>query len=99
MDPQQLLSRFKTLTSSFTSSQLATLALTFVLVVGVIAGSTWWLNKPNYTLLFADMDPETAGQIVTKLKTQKISYQLDPGGRGIRVPAELLRRSTMPLHV
>jgi flagellar M-ring protein FliF len=88
MDPQQLASRLKTLASSFTATQLATLALTFVLVVGVIAGSTWWLNRPNYALLFADMDPETAGQIVTKLKTQKVSYQLDPGGRGIRVPAD-----------
>jgi len=88
VDSEQLLSRLRTLASSFTSSQLATLALTFVLVVGVIAGSTWYLNKPNYALLFADMDPETAGQIVTKLKTQKISYQLDPGGRGIRVPAD-----------
>ena len=88
MDPQQLLGRLRTLTSSFTSSQLATLALTFVLVVGVMAGSTWWVSKPTYELLFADMDPETAGQIVTKLKTQKVAYQLDPGGRGIRVPSD-----------
>jgi flagellar M-ring protein FliF len=88
VDPQNLFTRLKALTSSFTAAQLATLALTFVLVVGVIAGSAWWLNKPTYTLLFADMDPETAGQIVTKLKTQKVPYQLDEGGRGIRVPAD-----------
>ena len=88
MDPQQLLPRLRTLASSFTSAQLATLALTFVIVVSVIAGSTYWMNKPEYELLFADMDPETAGQIVTKLKTQKVAYQLDPGGRGIRVPSD-----------
>src|SRR5688572_920990 len=82
------MSRLRSVTSSFTSAQLATLSLTFVLVVSVIAGSTYWMNKQEYELLFADMDPETAGQIVTKLKTQKVAYQLDPGGRGIRVPAD-----------
>jgi flagellar M-ring protein FliF len=85
---EQLFSRLKALTSAFSAAQLATLAVTFVLVVGVIAGSAWWLNKPTFALLLADMDPDTAGQIVTRLKTQKIPYQLDEGGRGIRVPAD-----------
>ena len=86
MEP--LFSRLRALTSSFSGAQLATLAVTFVLVVGVIAGSAWWLNKPTFALLFADMDPETAGTIVTRLKTLKVPYQLDEGGRGLRVPAD-----------
>jgi flagellar M-ring protein FliF len=88
VDPQQILTRLKSATESFTTAQLATLALTFVLVVSVIAGSAWYLNKPTYALLFADMDEETAGQIITKLKTMKIPYELDPGGRAIRVPSD-----------
>jgi flagellar M-ring protein FliF len=62
------------------------LATSFVLVVGIVAGSAWYLNAPTYALLFSDMDPETAGQIVTRLKTLKVPYQLDAGGRAIRVP-------------
>lgn len=88
MDPQQLLARLRTLTSSFTGGQLAMLATSFVLVVGVVAGSALYLNAPTYTLLFSDMDPETAGQIVTRLKNLKVQYQLDEGGRAIRVPAD-----------
>jgi flagellar M-ring protein FliF len=88
MDPSQLLARLKALAGSMSVGQIVTLALTFVLVVGVMVGSAYWLNKPTYTLLFADMDAETAGQIVTKLKTQKVPYQLDEGGRGIRVPSD-----------
>src|SRR5688500_6414253 len=88
MDPQQLLARLRTLTSSFSGGQLAMLALSFVMVVGIVAGSAWWLNAPSYVLLFSDMDPESAGQIVTRLKTLKVQYQLDEGGRAIRVPAE-----------
>src|SRR5215216_5903992 len=87
MDPQQILSRLKTLTSSFTPGQLMSLLCAFIAVVGIVAGSAWWANKPTYALLFADMDPETAGDVVTRLKTQKVQYQLDEGGRAVRVPA------------
>src|SRR5215211_6387358 len=57
------------------------------MVVAIVAGSAWWLNTPSYVLLFSDMDAEAAGQIVTRLKNLKVQYQLDEGGRAIRVPA------------
>jgi flagellar M-ring protein FliF len=88
MDPQQLFTRLRTLFASFTPGQLVSLGLAFVLVVGIFAGSAVWLNRTNYALLFADMDPETAGEIVTRLKNGNIPYQLDPGGRAVRVPSE-----------
>src|SRR5918993_1745762 len=88
VDPQQLLARLKTLTSNFSAGQLAMLGISFVLVVGVVAGSAWYLNAPNYVLLFSDMDAEAAGQMVTRLKNLKVPYQLDAGGRAIRVPAD-----------
>lgn len=88
MDPQQLFLRLRALASSLTPSQIVSLALAFMLVVGIVTGSAWWLNKPTYALLFADMDPETAGQVVTRLKNLNVSYQLDEGGTGIRVPVE-----------
>ena len=53
MDPQTLLSRLRTLASAFSTTQLVTLAGTFVLVVGIVAGSAWWLNAPTYTLLYS----------------------------------------------
>jgi flagellar M-ring protein FliF len=88
VDPQQLLSRLRALTSEFTTAQLVTLVAVFVLVVGIVAGSAWWLNAPTYVLLFSDMDAESAGQIVTRLKTMNVPYQLDEGGRGVRVPRD-----------
>jgi flagellar M-ring protein FliF len=88
MDPQQLLARLRALTSSFTAGQLVTLGLTFVVVVGIIAGSAWWVNAPSYVLLYSDMDAESAAQIVTRLKNLKVQYQLDEGGAAIRVPAD-----------
>lgn len=88
MDPQQIFARLSALTSSLSGRQLASLAGAFVLVVGIVAGSAYWVNKPTYALLFADMEVEDAGQMVTRIKALKVPYQLDPGGRSIRVPAE-----------
>ena len=32
------------------------------------------------------MDPESAAEVLAKLDAQKIKYQIDAGGRSIRVP-------------
>jgi flagellar M-ring protein FliF len=88
VDTEKALARLRTLTASFTTTQLVSLALAFVLVVGIVGGSAVWLNKPTFVLLFADLEPETAAQMVTQLKTLNVPFQLDQGGRGIRVPAE-----------
>ena len=88
MNPQNILTRLWDLVTSLTVGQLVSLILAFLLVVAIVSGSAWWVKTPSYGLLFSDMDAETAGQVVTKLKTQKVPYQLDEGGRGIRVPID-----------
>jgi flagellar M-ring protein FliF len=85
VDPQSLATRLQALGAQFTTGQLVSLVGSFVLVVGIVGGSAMWLNRPNYALLFADMDPDSAAQVVTRLKSLKVPYQLDEGGRAIRV--------------
>jgi flagellar M-ring protein FliF len=87
MDPQQIMSRLKALASSLTPGQVASLLAAFVLVVGIVAGGAYWANRPTYALLYSDMEPDAASGMVTRLKTLKIDYVLDEGGRAIRVPA------------
>jgi flagellar M-ring protein FliF len=87
MDPEQLAAKLRTLTAPFTTGQLVTLVLTFFLVIGVVIASAMWLQKPTYRLLQADLDAESMAQVVTRLKSLKVPYELDEGGRGIRVPA------------
>jgi flagellar M-ring protein FliF len=87
VDPKQFLDRLKALAGSLSPSQMVTIGVAFVAVVLVIVGSTYWLNSTDYVLLFSDMDPEAASEVVSRLKTQKVAYQIDQGGRSIRVPA------------
>ena len=88
MSLQSLIARLRTLGAALTPMQLAMLAGSFIAVVGVVVGSAYWINAPTYAVLFADMDPESAGGVVTQLKGDKVPFVLDDGGRTIRVAAE-----------
>src|SRR6478735_6609479 len=85
MDFQAFLARLRSLAGTMSRAQLVSLGVSFVLVVAIIGGSALWLNTPTYALLFADMDQETAAQMVSRLKQLKVDYKLDDGGRAIRV--------------
>ena len=86
MNPQQLIGRLKAIGGSFSPAQLASLVAAFVVVVGIVAGSAYWLNSPDYRVLFTDMDAESAGQVIQKLRDQKVPFELADGGRTVRVP-------------
>jgi flagellar M-ring protein FliF len=68
-----------------TPTQMATLAVAFIGVVGVVVGSAYYVNTPSYSLLFSELDAESASTVVTRLKNEKVPYTLDDGGRTVRV--------------
>lgn len=76
--------------ASLTTSQLLTLCATFVGVVGLLIGSTWYLNSSEYRVLYSDMSAESASQVVDRLTASNVKYQLADGGRTVLVPAERL---------
>jgi len=90
VNPEQLLLHLKKLGQSLSAKQLLGLGFVFVAVVGVVGTSAYWMSKPDYSLLVADMDAETASSVVGKLKDAKIKYELSDGGRSVSVPAERL---------
>lgn len=90
MNPEQILEHVKKLTATLSPKQMATMAISFVGVVGLVVGVAYWVNAPSYALLYADLDPESANAVVTRLKNAKIQYVLDDGGRAVRVPVDKL---------
>ena len=71
MNVQQLIDRLKQLGGTLSTRQLVTLGATFVAVVALIAGSAWYLNAPDYRLLFSDMEPEEASRVQSALKNRR----------------------------
>jgi flagellar M-ring protein FliF len=67
------------------------------LLIGVIGGAllaglaifaAMRMRGPDYGVLFANLAPDDASAVVTKLKDAKIPYQLSNGGTTISVPQE-----------
>ena len=86
MNPEQLFARLNAAASSLSGRQIVTLGFAFVSVVGVTIASAYYLNTPSYGVLFSEMDPESAGAVVTRLKAAKVQYVLEDGGRTVKVP-------------
>ena len=86
MNIEQFFARLKAGAEALSGKQLTSLSLAFLAVVGLTIGSAYWLNTPNYGVLFSDMDSESASSVIAKLKEQKVLYEIDDGGKTIRVP-------------
>ncbi|HAR40710.1 MAG TPA: flagellar M-ring protein FliF [Coprothermobacter sp.] len=61
-----------------------------ILVVALVAigGLVYYLNRPQYTLLFSDLMPEQAQAIVSQLESQNVRYKLSSDGASIYVPKD-----------
>ncbi|MBN1276159.1 MAG: flagellar M-ring protein FliF [Deltaproteobacteria bacterium] len=60
--------------------------ITFAIVVGGFIALLTYTNRPNYTVLFSDLDPVEASKIAEKLRESGVKYQLKKGGSTIEVP-------------
>src|SRR5262245_8967229 len=86
MNIEQFFARLRAGAEALSAKQLVSLTFAFLAVVALTIGSAYWLNTPNYGVLFSDMDSDSASSIIAKLKEQKVPYAIDEGGRTIRVP-------------
>ena len=62
-------------------------------VVGLVSmaavlGLAWWAQRPLYRPLFTNLAERDASAIVEALKSEKVPFQLEDGGRAVLVPAE-----------
>jgi len=48
----------------------------------------FWLNRPEYHVLFTNLTPEDANRVVTMLQGEKVPYSLESNGTTILVPAK-----------
>ncbi len=66
-----------------------------MLLLGITAGSivglvfvVGWLNSVTYSSLYANLNEDEAGEIVTYLDANKIPYKFSQGGKTIEVPSD-----------
>ena len=73
------------------------IAIVAVIVIVVALGITLllWLPKQDYQLLYANLSPEDAGNVITKLKEKKIPYQVK--NNAIYVPSNKVHELRLEL--
>ncbi len=62
-------------------------AVTAGLVLGFVALGLW-AGAPEYAVLYGGLAAEDAAQVVERLKSEAVPYELRDGGRTIRVPSD-----------
>jgi flagellar M-ring protein FliF len=65
---------------------VATSVGSLVLVLAV----AWWAQHSDYRPLFTNLTEQDAAAIVETLRTDKVAYRLEDGGRAVLVPADRL---------
>lgn len=74
---------------------------TFVtLTVGVLVGTgalAWWVQQPQYRVLYSGLGGSDAGAVIEYLKTEKIPYRVSDAGGNIEVAAGRLYETRMAL--
>jgi flagellar M-ring protein FliF len=64
---------------------LVAIVLTFVIVSGLLVH---WARRPDLRMLYTDLVPEEASEIIEKIGEQGVAYELRNGGTSIYVPKE-----------
>ncbi|MDX6750249.1 flagellar basal-body MS-ring/collar protein FliF [Geminicoccaceae bacterium 1502E] len=71
-----------------------------LVVLGLAAFFTYVIGRTleaPYTLLYAELAPGDAGELIGKLEAQGVPYRLGPGGDALMVPADQALRLRMEL--
>ncbi|MCH8836485.1 MAG: flagellar M-ring protein FliF [Candidatus Marinimicrobia bacterium] len=80
--------QIRTFLEQFTIGQRIAL---FTVAIGVLSAMivlSLWANRPEYTLLYRDLSPEDANEIVGTLRDDGVPYRLSSGGTAVYVPVD-----------
>lgn len=64
-----------------------------------VLGTTWWIQRTEYDVLFRELDPADAGHITENLETQKMKYKLEDGGSTILIDRNYIDKYRIELAV
>ena len=76
-------------------SQRGWTVVLILLLAGLVGGIFWYGMRPDWRILYADMDPEDVRQTGQILAQAQIPFEPTPDGAGIRVPAAQLDKARL----
>jgi len=71
----------------FSTAQRVVLFTILIGVVSALITLGLWANRPEYALLYGDLTPEDASEMVNTLTDEGVPYRLGAGGTAIYIPS------------
>ncbi|MEA3285993.1 MAG: flagellar basal-body MS-ring/collar protein FliF [Candidatus Marinimicrobia bacterium] len=84
----QLFNLIGTIFRRYSPAQRAVLAVVFVLLFSITISLVLWANRPEFVILYSDMDSKNASKILAELQGSKVRYEIEDNGATILVPKE-----------
>ncbi|MBA2655977.1 MAG: flagellar M-ring protein FliF [Tatlockia sp.] len=73
------------------------LLLGLTVIFSLALGLCLWLNRPNYAVLFSNLDKRDASQIINNLEQNSINYRLNNAGDDISIDKNLVAKTRIKL--
>lgn len=86
--PTNMFQQFFQVVKALPVSKKISFAFLLCLLIGGFSALILWTNRPDYQVLFANLDAADASHITEKLQEKRVPYELREGGSAIMVPAE-----------
>ena len=83
-----LMQQIRIFLQQFSVAQRVALFTVAIGVISALIALALWANRPEYALLYRDLSPEDANQMVTTLTDDGVPYRLAAGGTTIYVGAD-----------
>jgi len=76
------------LASAINNPSTLPLLIVIAAFIAVSVAALMWATKPNYQVLYSNLEPADGGSIIAELDARGVPYQISEGGRAIMVPAD-----------
>lgn len=83
-----LMQQIRAYLSQFTLGQRIALGIIVIGVLSALISLSLWANRPEFALLYNNLAPEDASEMVDQLRDDNVPYRLSNGGSAIHVPTE-----------
>ncbi len=89
------LNQIKEFLKNLSLSQKIAFASIILIVIALLFGIIFWANTPEYGILYSNLSPDDAGDVIQKLKDMKIPYKVS--GSIIKIPEDKVAEIRMEL--
>jgi flagellar M-ring protein FliF len=83
--------------NAMTLGQKVSFALLGLAVLALVAVAVSVVSRPDYVVLYSNLDPKDGGAVVAKLQELNVPYRLSAGGTTVEVPANRVDQARLDL--